>query len=54
MPLEKCPKCGELALIKTPHGRVYKRRWGTDVYAYSVYSWDCLKCQHTSGKFNEK
>ena len=42
MSIEKCPKCGNYSLIKTPHSRVLKESFGSSVHIANEHSFDCL------------
>jgi len=47
--MEKCPKCSNPSLIKTPHSRIMTEKFGDLVNTGSEHSFDCLKCEYTSG-----
>jgi hypothetical protein len=49
--MERCTKCGNMSLIKKPHGRIMTEKFGTLIHTADEYSMDCLHqgCGYTSG-----
>jgi predicted nucleic-acid-binding Zn-ribbon protein len=46
MALEKCPKCGENAFIKTPAARIMRESLGCMIHVANQYYWECLQCKY--------
>ena len=55
MSLEKCPKCGNQCLIKTPHSRIERECIGICGHIADEYYFRCLHkgCLYDSGLIRE-